>query len=168
MVVCHRLTGRFAAIPGFRNQPRLPQDFVTLKNQLVVPTFAVETEIDRDPAPAFPADHRFGRGVSPDAQQRSEVIGHHGRGFAPVLPGEKPIPVAPAGTGISRHRSLSRQAQITDGDDALARAGAAWVGESVKLLHVAKRVMRLPLHPDAKTGLQLTLARFKWARRKPA
>src|SRR6185312_14858465 len=67
--------------------------------------------------------------------------------------------------GIARGSRLAGQSQIADRDRAAA-LGAVAVGESVELLDIAQRMMRLALDPAAQAGLERAMLGFEGTRRQ--
>ena len=153
----------------FRHQPRFPQRLIALQDQLLIPTLTLQTEIDRDPPPAPPPRFAVFRRFGPADQSLCKRLIVPVGGEAPVFPWKKFIPIAPACSRFAGDRRLPRQTKVTHGNDALIQTTRpARVREGIKLLHIAKRVMSLPLHPQTQTRLQRTLSGLKRARRQGA
>ena len=73
MIVAHGLAQssrqgirqRFRPMPSLSDQPSLPQQFIPLKNQLLVPALPAQSEVDGDPALPVASNRRIVRTVRP-------------------------------------------------------------------------------------------------------
>ena len=92
-----------------------------------------------------------GVGAAPRGQPGQDHPGDQRPRPPPVLPREIGVPAAPGGVRIGR-RAFAAEAQIADGNAAEIMQ-ALLIGEGIKLLDIAERMMRLPLYPGAQPRL---------------
>src|SRR6185312_15320862 len=130
------------------------EQLVALQHGLLVPAPLVGAEAGIDALRPLAALRRVGAVGRPALELRQDqLFDHRRRAAAPILPRQIAVPAAPAGIGVARGARLARQAEIADRDRAAA-LGAVAVGEGIKLLDIAQRMMRLPLDPAAQAGLE--------------
>ena len=87
-----------------------------------------------------------------------------------IFPRKIIVPAGPVGVRAFAHLILAGKAEIADGD-AMQRAGvcgAAAVGEGVKLLDIAKRMVRLGFDPGPQARLQRAVRELERAARQRA
>src|SRR5204862_4879393 len=116
-----------------------------------------------DALPPVAFQRRLGTLVAPLPETRQDFLGQQGRRpGAPVFPWEIAEPVAPFRIARALRQPLARQAEIGDRHDAPVAVpfGAIAISESIKLLDIAQRMMRLALDPGAQADLQGRMVAF--------